>query len=104
MHRMLVLLKRISCFLRLIQTEIPAIKIEIGNNTTDIYDTIRLWASVNVRRRSVGSFGRIEIKLSSCASHDTLFRKRLPLPWVPENPFDAKSESPYTISRDFLFS
>src|SRR5262249_2937699 len=41
---------------------------------------------------------------SSCASHEMVLRKRLPLPCRPKVSFEAKSESPYTTRRAFLFS
>ena len=57
------------------------------------------WSAVSVIRRSSGSRGRIEIRFSCCASQFTAFMNRSRLPWMPSQPFEAKSESPNTTMR-----
>jgi hypothetical protein len=47
-----------------------------------------------------GSFGRMAIRFSCCASQFMVLRNRSPLPWKLRSPFDAKSLSPIATNRD----
>src|SRR4051794_19666469 len=85
--------------LRRHQDATPAPKMQPGTISNDSQKMFDSCVAVSVMRRSSGSFGRIEIRLSCCDSQPIVFMNRSRLPGTPSVPFDAKSESPITARR-----
>ena len=57
------------------------------------------WPDVRVTRRSLASFGRMEIRFSCCASQLIAFMNRSRFPGTPIAALEAKSESPMPNTR-----
>src|SRR4051812_8533278 len=85
--------------LRRHQEATPAPKMQPGTISNDSQKMFDSCVAVSVMRRSSGSFGRIEIRLSCCDSQPIVFMNRSRLPGTPSVPLAAKSESPITATR-----
>src|SRR3954452_7120446 len=85
--------------LRRHQEATPAPKMQPGTISNDSQKMFDSCVAVSVMRRSSGSFGRIEIRLSCCDSQPIVFMNRSRLPGTPSVPLAAKSESPIIATR-----
>src|SRR5215216_4917688 len=77
----------------------PVANTTAGMMMIDIQPTALDCVAVNVTRRSDGSFARMAIRFSCCASQLTVFMNRSRLPSIPRYALAAKSESPTAASR-----